>query len=121
MNFFDYLHKIWKPKKSFGPKYSKLQYVSSFSDVPNDTKNFIYVVRSGDFNKWVVFNCPDKCGRRVEVNLMKSKYPKWRLTIEKGQASLSPSVIVDGCNSHFWLYKSRVEWAFDDERNKNTV
>jgi len=101
-----------KPKtKSTEIEYGDIKFISSLADVPEDMGMNIFVVKSSGKYKWVIFQCPDNCGNHVEANLMKSKYPFWTLKIRKNKASISPSLIVKGCNSHFWLKDSRVQWA----------
>lgn len=113
MNPFAFIKKLWwwnKPSK----QYKNFVRVQSLTDVPNDPGTTIFIVGSESNDKWVVFRCPDNCGRRVEVNLMKSRNPTWRLTIKNKKLSLRPSVIVEGCGSHFWLLNSEIDWARAD-------
>lgn len=95
-------------RKSGKPNYDSIQYVESLADVPKNTGTVIFIVTDGSKNKWIVFQCPNKCGRRVEVNLMRSKFPYWTLEIRKKKISLHPSVVVQGCGAHFWLTDSKV-------------
>lgn len=99
-------------KKEKGPRYKNFRKVPSFLDVPDDPMDIIYIVSSGEFNKWVIFKCPNKCGKRVEVNLMESRFPRWNVTVKKGKVSLYPSLVVVECGAHFWLFKNKVKWAF---------
>lgn len=114
-NFFDYIKSLFRENKGYPIVFQSIIFVSSLSDVPAETQKDIYIVRSGDIDKWVVFKCPNNCGRRVEVNLMKTRYPMWRLTLKKKKVSLYPSVIVQGCNAHFWLNNNGILLARDDE------
>ncbi len=102
-------------KRSEPSYYTRVKIVSSLLDVPVNMSSYIFIVRNGDKDKWVVFQCPDNCGRRVEVNLMKSRYPYWQLKTKKGKISLRPSVVVEGCGAHFWVYNNNIEWARDDD------
>lgn len=112
MSFFKFVKWLFeKPPSS--EQYTKIVYANSLADIPQDPLSTIFVVRSGTVNKWVVFKCPDNCGRRVEVNLMKSRYPAWKVTIRNNKLSLWPSVIVDGCGSHFWMQNNQIEWSND--------
>ena len=116
MKYFNWFRKNtqWSEKSNF--KYKKLRTVSSFSEVPEKTDEDIYVVKSGEFNKWVMFMCPNQCGERIDVNLMKARDPRWELKVKKGKVTLYPSVVVETCGAHFWLHKSEAEWAyFSDE------
>lgn len=114
MSLFDYF-RGWFNKED-KPDYSEIVFVNSLADVPKKPEMKIYIVTDGIKNKWVVFRCPDNCGRRVEASLMKSTYPNWNLKIKKKKVSLSPSVVVNGCNAHFWLTNSKIYWAkFENE------
>lgn len=97
--------------KGGNPDYKSIQYVESLADIPKNTGTAIFIVTDGNKNKWVVFQCPNKCDRRVEVNLMRSKYPYWTVKIKKKKVSLYPSVVVQGCGTHFWLTDSKVVTA----------
>lgn len=97
---------LFKKAKSYSYKYNSIKIVYSFSHIPPEIDSDIYIVTGGGIYKWVVFKCPDNCGKRLEVNLMKSRFPYWRLTIKRKKASLYPSIVVNECNSHFWLKQS---------------
>jgi hypothetical protein len=114
MNFTRFFSRIFRTAVK-QPSYKKIKLVSSFTDVPQDTGNTIFIVANGKDYKWALFQCPNRCGKRIEVNLMKSKYPKWRLKIRDNTISLSPSVRVSSCGAHFWLDNNCVEWAVDND------
>jgi len=94
-------------------KYPRTIYVQSFTDLPEVLKNAIYVIGAAGKPKWVVFSCPDHCGHRVEVNLMESRRPFWIVKIRKNKVSLRPSIVVNGCHSHFWLVDNEIRWSYD--------
>src|ERR1700722_5808715 len=52
------------------------------------------------------------CGCRNEVVTPLSA-AEWRLTLQSGRATLSPSIGNWGfpCRSHYWIRSSRIEWA----------
>jgi hypothetical protein len=109
LNFWE---KWFTKQKPF--HYTKVLFADSLSDVPTNIGKHIYIVGTLKM-KWVVFSCPNNCGRRVEVNLMKSKYPNWTLRLKRKKVSLCPSVVVD-CGAHFYLTKNKViEAKFIDE------
>jgi hypothetical protein len=94
----------------------KLIIVSSIREVPEDTRNNIYVVFAGCNYKWVILMCPNNCGQRIEINLMKVRDPRWRIHIKRNKISLYPSVYVKSCSAHFWMIRNEIEWAlFDNE------
>jgi Family of unknown function (DUF6527) len=103
INFFGNLF-----RKREKPDFTNLVYVESLADIPNQTGLTIYVVSNYGKHKWVVFECPNHCGKRVEVNLMRSRYPHWYMNIRKGKVSLSPSIVVENCGAHFFLTKNRI-------------
>lgn len=114
LSFFTYIKNLFKRNEGYSKEYSKIIFVESFSSIPADTGDDIYVVRNANNYKWAVFMCPNNCGHRVEVNLMKARYPRWRLTIKKKKASLYPSIVVKNCGAHFWLVENGVLWSHDD-------
>ena len=114
MRYFTWFKK--KSKVGDNQKFNKLIIVSSISEVPEDTKDNIYVVLAGNYYKWVILMCPDRCGQRIEINLMKVREPRWRIHIKRKKVSIYPSVHVNTCGAHFWLIRNEVEWAlFENE------
>lgn len=56
--------------------------------------------------------CPCGCGEVIELNLSPAAKPRWRLEVENGRPTLSPSVWrTTGCRSHFWVRQGKVEWV----------
>lgn len=98
-------------------RYSKVVRVSSMSDVPADTKNKIYLVGSASTLKWVLLMCPCARRHRLSVPLMRSISPHWKVFDHGKTLTLWPSLWLneESCGSHFWLKRSRVEWAFGDD------
>lgn len=117
MKFSHYFRKIWKLDKGNKVRYTNVIILESFLDVPEDTGEEIFIVKSGRYYKWVIFKCPDRCGKRIEVNLMKTRYPNWKLQLTRNKVSLSPSVEVEDCGAHFWLYQNQIEWATFENTN----
>jgi hypothetical protein len=101
----------FKKRSSNRIRFSEIKFVTSIADVPKKPGLTIYIVQKEKTNKWVVFKCPDDCGNRIEVNLMKSRIPFWNLVIKRKKITLSPSVVVESCHSHFWLVNNEVEWS----------
>jgi len=103
-----------RPKKKVViAKYPRTIHLKSFTDLPESLANAIYVVGDAENPKWVVFNCPDNCGHRVEVNLMRSRRPFWIVKIRRNKVSLRPSIVVNICQSHFWLEDNKIRWSYD--------
>lgn len=115
LRLIDYIKSLFQENNGYSVLFERVIFVSSLANVPLKTDKNIYVVRKEDTDKWVVFNCPNDCGRRVEVNLMRSRSPMWHLSIKKKKVSLYPSVIVEGCNAHFWLNNNGILWVREDD------
>lgn len=116
IRFLDYIRNFFAVNEEYAFVYKSIHFVASLSDVPSYTGDDIYIVQNKKTNKWVVFKCPNNCGRRIEVNLMKVRYPYWHLIIKRKKVSLHPSVVVNECGAHFWLRSNGVLWAkFDYE------
>lgn len=71
------------------------------------------VVGGKDYVKWAYLKCPCGCGDILSLSLMKSIKPNWKLRIDKNKLpTLYPSIWrEDGCESHFWIWKGKLEWA----------
>ena len=87
--------------------------MSSVDDVPTHLSTQVYIVSRGGSDRWAMLTCPCGCGERLDVNLMRAKWPHWRLRRHDGTISISPSLWVseERCGSHFWLVRNRVFWA----------
>lgn len=95
-------------------KLNHLIKVNSLAEIPDELKKNIYVVGK-EKSKWVIFNCPCKCGNKIQANLMMSQLPAWKLTTSEKTATLYPSISVHRfpCRSHFWLHKNKILWVYD--------
>jgi hypothetical protein len=85
--------------------------VVNMNDVPKRFGGQIFIV--GERNaKWVVLECPCRCGDRIDVNLMTSRKPHWTLAVSERGVTLSPSLWVpkEKCGSHFFVRNNRVVW-----------
>lgn len=101
-------------QKIFGLKNYKQFLIVDDIDAINfkkelDAKKF--VITDKNKFKWIYFRCPCGCKNIIQLNLMKSCYPNWKITINKDKTiNIYPSVINTKCNSHFWINKNRVVW-----------
>ena len=94
------------------PFYNEPRIVESFSDVPAQIeKNDLYIVQKARKRKWLLLVCPNDCGQRLELNLMKSKQPYWVVAVQKNKISVYPSIVAERCNAHFWIVKNGIIWA----------
>ena len=84
-------------------------------DVPSALGKTLYIVERGGTPRWAVLECPCGCGDRIDVNLSTNLRPHWRLRRDAGTVSLFPSLWrpPETCGSHFWIRRSRIEWAWE--------
>jgi hypothetical protein len=62
--------------------------------------------------KWLTFACPCGCGAILDLNLMRTHTPCWRVTRHRDRTiSAMPSVWTTTCGSHFWIVRSRIRWV----------
>ncbi len=109
MKLFEWLLPRKRTNKAF--KYSGVIFLDRFGDLPGTLKNSVYIIGTLERPKWAIFNCPNNCGYRIEVNLMKSKEPYWTVKIRRNKVSIYPSIVVTGCGAHFYLVNNQVEWS----------
>jgi|HubBroStandDraft_1064217.scaffolds.fasta_scaffold1291620_2 hypothetical protein len=95
--------------------YQAPHFVSSFVDVPERfEKNELYIVERGGKRKWLILMCPNNCSQRLELNLMHSKRPSWKVVVRQKKVSVYPSIIAEHCGAHFWIEKSGIIWTHFD-------
>lgn len=62
---------------------------------------------------WLSVICPCRCGTELRLNLMRSQSPSWSASVDPaGRLTVSPSLDVPACGSHFWIRSGRVEWVY---------
>jgi hypothetical protein len=94
--------------------YRSVITVDSMDEVPAKLGGTVYLVERGGTQRWAVLMCPCQCGKRIEVNLMRSRWPRWRARRHADQTiTLMPSLWMptNECGSHFWLYRNGVVWV----------
>lgn len=111
-SLFRWLRRLWLRLRRRS-EYAEVRPVESMDDLPEQLGSAIYLVVRGSSPRWVVMECPCRCGDRVEVNLMQSRDPWWRLTQEENNLSLHPSLWrpKGTCGSHFFVERNRVRWV----------
>jgi hypothetical protein len=76
----------------------------------------VYVV--GDRSKeWLaILKCPCGCGDIIQLNLLQSAAPCWRVRFHKRKKiTIRPSIDrVVGCRSHFTLRNGIINWVWED-------
>ena len=73
-------------------------------------RNGAVLVASGDFVKWLVFDCPCRTGHRLMLPLQGK--PRWRVESTQG-LTVMPSVDFHGKGRrcHYFIRTGRVEWV----------
>lgn len=101
------------------PPLSCVVRVTSMSDVPDALGDHIFIVGDRSHPKWAVLACPCPNRERIDINLMRSRYPHWTLKERNGLISLSPSLWMpkEGCGSHFWLVENRIVWTRETDES----
>jgi hypothetical protein len=91
---------------------SQVCYVSSMSEVPSRLGAKLFIVERSGVPRWAALDCPCLCGSRIDVNLMTSSYPHWRLIKYGDKVTLKPSLCQppSRCRSHFFVTKNRINW-----------
>jgi hypothetical protein len=73
----------------------------------------VYLVGDGTYLWSAVMRCPCGCGKRLEMNLLTTVEPVWKLNEgRKGELTLHPSIwLKTGCKAHFFLRGGKIQWA----------
>jgi hypothetical protein len=58
-------------------RYTAIRVVERVSDVPENTKDLIYIVQRGGVQQWAILNCPCRSGHKITVTLRKHDDPHW--------------------------------------------
>ncbi len=79
----------------------------------------LLLLRDGGEDWSVAMRCPCGCGQKVELALIPEAKPRWKLRLEPDKSpTLSPSVwLREGCCSHFFVRRGKVEWAESNRRH----
>ena len=59
----------------------------------------------------VICQCPDGCGEEAIMPIKPHDPNGWEYTEHDGLVTLSPSVLVQGCNAHFYIRENKVIWV----------
>ncbi len=80
-------------------------------DIPAD--RVVYIVGADGCDWSAILRCPGGCGKALEMNLLRTAKPVWRITEGvDGEVSLHPSVwLKTGCKCHFVLLRGEVRWV----------
>lgn len=94
-------------------KVSRVEYVASMNQVPQQLGSTLFVVGNSGVPKWAVLECPCRCGNRIDVNLMRRCTPHWKLISDGSVVTIQPSIWqpLGRCGSHFFIVDSRIRWV----------
>lgn len=92
--------------------------VANVAELPEGLKNRRLYLIGADTPWSAALNCPCGCGAVIQLSLLQSDSPSWRVSVEKGQIpDLTPSVWrTKGCRSHFFLRHGEIIWCRPDGR-----
>jgi hypothetical protein len=70
------------------------------------------LIRGGDYDKWLKFKCPNRCGTLISLNLNHARSPFWSVTLHQDNTmSVSPSVVHNSCGAHFFIRRNKIDWV----------
>jgi hypothetical protein len=86
-----------------------------YPDLKTLPEKTLCIVSGDGYQKWAYLVCPCGCGERLMLSLAKSRRPRWHIDIDwLDRPTIRPSIWqTDGCYSHFWVKKGRIEWTPD--------
>jgi hypothetical protein len=92
------------------PSEYRFIYVEELPNKVND--KMIYIIGNIDQPWLIALNCPCGCQSLIQLNLLKEGDPRWKFRItKKGKINISPSIWkINGCKSHFLIYRSKIEF-----------
>ena len=108
----DFIRKYWRRlrrRRSLG----RWHVVESMTVLPKRLGSDIFIIRRNGMDRRVVFCCPCRCGRRIDLSLIKTERPHWTIRTDRHKVSLRPSVWLqaDPCGSHFFVRDSKIVWV----------
>ncbi|WP_460970886.1 DUF6527 family protein [Spirosoma migulaei] len=108
------LHRLWKRFLDFIRKRPVPYTYEHVRDFPDIWKaRTVYLLGKPD-QEWLAgMICPCGCGQPIELLLLETEWPRWKLTRhEDNSLTLKPSIWrTAGCKSHFFLRKGNIEWC----------
>jgi hypothetical protein len=98
--------KLFSKEKLYG-----YQIVEDMPEKLND--DIIYIFDHMGFHWQLVMICPCGCKTPLHLNLNKDDKPCWTYSVDASKKiSISPSLHrKSGCNSHFFVRKSKIDWC----------
>lgn len=83
-------------------------------DPPDQLKrDTIYIIGEAHAPWCAALLCPCGCGADIRLSMVKDDSPSWSARVNaNGDVTLYPSIWrTKGCESHFFIFRSRVVWA----------
>lgn len=87
--------------------------VDSAIDIPDRlARKTAVIVRKGDADVWLAFDCPCRAGHRVMLNLDRRAWPAWTIN-EPAPLTLVPSVDerTGYGRCHYIIKKGKIRWV----------
>lgn len=87
--------------------------VLRIEEMIDNPKRFQLYAIGGEYPWLASMLCPCGCGDLIQLSLLESDSPTWRLAInESGFPTLAPSVWRrKGCRSHFFVQEGLIVWC----------
>ena len=100
---------VWR--RVFGDDLYRALRIDDAPEVLKDRT--LYLVGDDSYLWSAVMRCPCGCGKRLEMNLVQTAKPVWKLTEGKrGEITLHPSIwLKKGCRAHFFLRGGKIQWV----------
>lgn len=87
-------------------------------DEPDELeRDVLYAVGENGHLWQATLVCPCGCLARIALNLLPDDTPRWRLRVDDGVPTISPSIWrTTGCRSHFHVRGGRIDWCSNRRR-----
>ena len=109
------LRKLWNRWLVYTGQRLPLYTYRYVRDFPDAVDNHTLYLLGQPGCEWLAgISCPCGCGQLIELVLLDTEWPRWKLTLHPNEdtVSLAPSVWrTAGCRSHFFLKKGIIRWC----------
>jgi Family of unknown function (DUF6527) len=109
---FNWFLSFLKLKKEDTQGCYNLAIVSELPETLSD--DILYIEGNEKLNDYwyALLICPCGCQENIMLNLMDDAKPYWKVSINKSDFSISPSIWrTKNCKSHFWLKNRKIVWV----------
>lgn len=110
---FNWFTNLFRLKQTVAnSEYYKLVFVSELPEIPSEKVVYVEGDEKLEDYWYALFKCPCGCSDNIMLNLMDDAEPRWKVSIENSDFSISPSIWkTEKCKSHFWLRNRRIIWV----------